>query len=64
MPPIFMPGTGSLVRQVAQGQWETVVSGLNFPSAVKLGPDGALYISECGYHCGPGEGRILRVAVP
>jgi hypothetical protein len=62
--PIFMPGTGSLVRQGASGQWETVASGLNFPSAVKLGPDGALYISECGYHCGPGEGRILRVAVP
>ena len=62
--PIFMPGTGSLVRQDGSGQWETVVSGLNFPSAVTLGPDGALYISECGYHCAPGQGRILRVTTP
>ena len=62
--PIFIPGTGSLVRQDPSGQWETIVSGLNFPTAVTLGPDGALYISECGYHCAPGQGRILRVTTP
>jgi len=62
--PIFAPGSGSLVRQNAAGAWETVVSGLDFPSAVTRGPDGAFYISECGYHCAPGEGRILRVTVP
>ena len=62
--PIFIPGTGSLIRMDSTGQWETIVSGLSFPSAVTPGPDGALYISECGYHCAPGEGRILRVSVP
>jgi glucose/arabinose dehydrogenase len=62
--PIFVPGTGSLVRQTPDGQWETVVSGLVFPSGLTRGPDGAIYISECGYHCAPGQGRILRVAVP
>ena len=62
--PIFVPGTGSLVRQDASGQWETIVVGLNFPSALTVGPDNALYISECGYHCGPGQGRILRVTTP
>jgi hypothetical protein len=62
--PVFVPGTGSLVRQRDGGGWETVVSGLTFPSALTLGPDGAFYISECGYHCAPGEGRILRVSVP
>jgi hypothetical protein len=62
--PIFVPGTGSLVRQNAFGQWETIVAGLNFPSAVTVGPDNALYISECGYHCAPGQGRILRVTTP
>jgi hypothetical protein len=61
--PIFVPGTGSLVRLDKQGHAETVVSGLNFPSAIARGPDGAFYISACGYHCGPGEGGILRVAV-
>lgn len=62
--PIFVPGTGSLVRQDASGQWETIVAGLNFPSALTVGPDNAFYISECGYHCGPGQGRILRVTTP
>jgi hypothetical protein len=62
--PIFAPGTGSLVRQTADGQWETIVSGLVFPSGMTRGPDGALYVSECGYHCAPGDGRILRISVP
>ena len=62
--PIFVPGTGSLVRRNDAGQWEEIVSGLVFPSALTLGPDGALYISECGYHCAPGQGRVLRVSIP
>lgn len=61
--PIFIPGTGSLVRIDEHGEIETLVSGLVFPSSLTRGPDGAFYISECGYHCSPGEGRILRVAV-
>ena len=62
--PIFAPGTGSLVRQTSGGDWETVVDGLTFPSAVTVGPDNAIYISECGYHCAPGQGRIVRIANP
>jgi hypothetical protein len=61
--PIFVPGTGSLVRLDAAGNIEPIVSGLTFPSGLTLGPDGAFYISECGYHCAAGEGRILRVVV-
>jgi hypothetical protein len=61
--PIFVPGTGSLVRRTADGSWETVLDGLTFPSGLTFGPDGAAYISECGYHCAPGDGRVLRVAV-
>ena len=61
--PIFIPGTGSLVRIDEHGQLETLVSGLVFPSSLTRGPDDAFYISECGYHCSPGDGRILRVAV-
>ena len=62
--PIFVPGTGSLVRLDSEGQFETIVSGLTFPSGLTRGPDGAFYITECGYHCAPGDGRILRVVVP
>jgi glucose/arabinose dehydrogenase len=61
--PIFVPGTGSLVRVEADGTLQTVVPNLVFPSGLTRGPDGALYVSECGYHCQPGDGRILRVAV-
>jgi hypothetical protein len=61
--PIFVPGTGSLVRLDNNGNAETLVAGLNFPSALVRGPDGAFYISACGYHCSPGDGGILRVTV-
>jgi hypothetical protein len=59
--PIFVPQTGSLVRVSASGQHQTIVSGLTFPSSVVTGPDGALYVAVCGYHCSPGQGQILRV---
>jgi hypothetical protein len=62
--PIFVPGTGSLVRLDEQGHPETLVSGLTFPSSLVRGPDGAFYISACGYHCSPGQGSVLRVVVP
>lgn len=62
--PIFVPGTGSLVRLDEQGHAETLVSGLTFPSSLVRGPDEAFYISACGYHCSPGQGSVLRVTVP
>jgi hypothetical protein len=61
--PIFVPGTGSLVRVDADGSVVPIVSGLTFPSALTRGPDGAFYLSVCGYHCLPGQGQILRVAI-
>ena len=62
--PIFVPGTGSLVRLDAEGNAETIVANLTFPSALTRGPDGAFYISVCGYHCSPGAGAVLRIVVP
>lgn len=61
--PIFIPGTGSLVRINADGSLETLVGGLNFPASLRRGPDHAFYFSECSYHCAPGDGRVVRVAV-
>jgi hypothetical protein len=60
--PIFVPGTGSLVRVDPDGHLYPVVENLTFPSAIVRGPDDAFYVSECGYHCLPGEGRILRIS--
>jgi hypothetical protein len=59
--PIFLPGTGSFVRVDPDGTIVPIVTGLDFPSAVVRGPDGAFYISDCGFHCNPGAGRVLRV---
>jgi hypothetical protein len=59
--PIFVPGTGSLVRLDPDGSVVPIVSGLTFPSALVRGPDRAFYISACGFHCLPGQGEILRV---
>jgi sugar lactone lactonase YvrE len=59
-----VPGTGSLVRLDRNGNPEPIVTGLTFPSGLTVGPDGALYLTECGYHCLPGQGRVLRVTVP
>ena len=61
--PICVPGTGSLVRITSSGNKVSVLDNLTFPSAITLGPDGAFYISECGYHCAAGAGRILRVEI-
>jgi len=61
--PIFVPGTGSFVRINDDGSFDTLVSGLTFPSAVVRGPDDAFYLSHCGYHCAPGDGQVMRISV-
>jgi len=60
-PPFFIPNVGKLVRLESDGSVTTLVAGLNFPTAVVAGPDGALYVSNCSYGCGPGEGEVLRI---
>jgi hypothetical protein len=47
----------------ASGTFEVVATGLTFPTAMTFGPDGQLYISNCGYHCGTGAGQIVRANV-
>jgi len=56
------PGTGQIVRVRAGAPAETVASGLTFPTAMTIGPDGAFYVSERGFGFGPGDGRILRIS--
>jgi hypothetical protein len=45
---------------------QTVIAdGLNFPTAMTFGPDGALYVSNVGFGYPPdGEGQILKITVP
>jgi len=54
-------GTGTIVRVERSGAVVTVATGLSFPSAMTLGPDGNLYVSNFGFAGPPGSGQILRV---
>jgi hypothetical protein len=56
-------GTGTIVRIDHSGAVKTIASGFTFPTAMTMGPDGALYVSNFGFGP-PGLGEILRVALP
>jgi len=55
------PGHGDIVRIDPNGKKTIILSGLNLPTGMTMGPDGALYVSEWGFGGTPGMGRILRV---
>lgn len=56
-------GLGSLVRIERDGSHTVLLEGLASPGSITLGPDGALYIPQCSFHCAPGTGWITRVEV-
>ena len=60
-PPNIYPNTGRLVRQTGPSTLEVVASGLNYPISMKLGPDGALYISLPAIYPVGELGSIIRI---
>ena len=65
------PGDGKVVRMnhpdggPHDSDQTVIASGLNFPTAMTFGPDGALYVSNVGFGYPPdGEGQILKITVP
>jgi hypothetical protein len=62
-PAPFTVNSGMIVRLNASGGWDTIASGLNFPTAMTFGPDGKLYVSNCGFGCPPGAGQVVRIDV-
>ena len=56
------PGTGAIVRLRHGRPAGTVVSGLDFPTGMTVGPDGAFYVSDKGLGFGAGQGLVLRIA--
>ncbi|HJP67741.1 MAG TPA: ScyD/ScyE family protein, partial [Sphingomicrobium sp.] len=54
------PGFGDIVRIDPNGKKTIILSGLHLPTALTMGPDGALYVSDWGVGP-PGLGRILKV---
>src|SRR6516165_637837 len=58
-------GTGQVVRIDPSGAQTVIATGLSFPTAMTLVPDGALYVSNLGFGGPvPGLGQILRITVP
>jgi hypothetical protein len=59
------PGKGRILRADASGDKTTeIASGLTFPTGIKFGRDGKLYVSNFGFGFGEGAGQIVRVTVP
>ena len=57
--------TGNVVMIEPNGRQTVIASGLNFPSAMTFGPDGALYVSNVGFGAPPiGLGQIVRIEIP
>jgi hypothetical protein len=57
------PGTGRVVRINSDGSRTVIVDDLFFPTAMRVGADGKLYISNKGF--GPPQpGELLQVDVP
>jgi hypothetical protein len=54
------PGHGDIIRIDPNGKKTIIVSGLDLPTAITMGPDGALYVSDWGVGP-PGLGKILKV---
>ncbi len=72
-PAAAQPFSAADLRAPAGYRVELVASGLNFPSAIAIGPDGAVYVAEAGYAYGnlhtpaqvlrlQADGRLLPVA--
>jgi len=62
--PFPTPGLGRIIRIDPSGKKEIIVTGLSLPTAITLGPDGNLYISNWGF--GPtaiGGGQVVKVEV-
>jgi hypothetical protein len=60
-PGLPSPGKGDIVSIDLSGKRTTVVSGLDFPTAMTFGPDGNLYVSNKGFGFPPGAGEILKI---
>lgn len=58
-------GSGRIVRLDDSGNVETIATGLSFPSAMTMGPDGNLYVSNMGFGVPPIRlGEILKITLP
>lgn len=61
MEPCFpSPGSGRVTRLAPNGTRTVIATGLSFATSLRMGPDGALYVSNFGYGP-PNQGQIIRI---
>jgi hypothetical protein len=59
------PEAGRIVRILPSGKRDVIATGFTFPTAMTLGPDGKLYVSNRGFDFpAEGTGEILAVEIP
>jgi hypothetical protein len=62
--PFPTPGTGTIVRLNQGSKRDTIATGLFLPTAMTMGPDGDLYVSNKGFGPPiPGFGEILKIDI-
>lgn len=63
--PFLIRNTGRVSRLNYYGALEFIATGLDMPSAMTFGPDGALYVSNRGHGVqnAPGQGEIVRIGL-
>lgn len=62
--PFPAPGHGHIVRVDHSGKRTVIASGLDVPTAMTLGPDGQLYVSNKGFGPFPlGSGEVLQIDI-
>jgi plastocyanin len=57
----YFPFGGKVLRVESDGSTTPVVTGLMFPTAMRFGPDGALYVTNYGNEGNEAKGQILRI---
>lgn len=58
-------GSGMVVRVNRDGTLTTIATGLVFPTAMTIGPDNALYVSNIGFGVPvAGAGQIVKITLP
>ena len=62
-PPHFKENSGRVLR-VTSGGLEQMATGLNFPTKMAFGPDGALYVSNNAVSQPPKTGEIVKLTLP
>lgn len=62
--PFLIPSSGQVTRIKQNDKHKVLITGLDAPTAMTFGPDGALYVSNRGHSMGlaPGQGEIIRFA--